>query len=80
MRELEKPLKVLDSVIAKIKDIDCKVKEKVKAIVLTESTKALMAKMPDTSKTTIKHILNVQKTVVEGSKTRHFENGISNLI
>ncbi|KAJ9068083.1 hypothetical protein DSO57_1032209 [Entomophthora muscae] len=72
MRELKKLLKDLDLVIAKIKDIDCKVKAKVKSAVLTGdkinkvSTKALMSKMPDTPEKTIKCLLNIQKTVVEG--------------
>ncbi|KAJ9062514.1 hypothetical protein DSO57_1009861 [Entomophthora muscae] len=78
MRELEKLLKDLDSVIAKIKDIDYKVKVKVKATVVIGdkiekvSTKALMVKMPETPKTTIKHILNVQKTMVESLKFKTF--------
>ncbi|KAJ9063148.1 hypothetical protein DSO57_1003280 [Entomophthora muscae] len=68
MRELEKLLKNLDSAIAKIKDIDRKVKEKVKVAILTGdkidkvSAKALMANIPDTPKITIKRLLNVQKT------------------
>ncbi|KAJ9054814.1 hypothetical protein DSO57_1010228 [Entomophthora muscae] len=71
-RELKKPLKDLDSAIAEIKGIDCKVKEKVKSVVLTGnkinkvSAKALMVKMPDTSEKSIECLLNVQKTVVEG--------------
>ncbi|KAJ9076833.1 hypothetical protein DSO57_1022546 [Entomophthora muscae] len=72
MRELGKLLKDLDSAIAEIKEIDHKVKEKVKYAVLTGnkinkvSAKALMAKMLDTSEKSIECLLNVQKTVVEG--------------
>ncbi|KAJ9058926.1 hypothetical protein DSO57_1007329 [Entomophthora muscae] len=60
MRELEKLLKDLYHAIAKIKDIDHKVKEKVKSDVLKGkkankvTVKALMAKIPDTPKKTIK--------------------------
>ncbi|KAJ9049296.1 hypothetical protein DSO57_1026083 [Entomophthora muscae] len=63
MRELKKLLKDLNSAIAKIKDIDRKIKAKVKAAVLTGdkidkvSAKALMAKMPDTPKITIERLL-----------------------
>ena len=72
MRELEKLLKDLNLAIAKIKDIDRKVKAKVKSAVLEGdkidkvSAKALMSKMPDTPKKTIERLLNIQKTVVEG--------------
>ncbi|KAJ9063379.1 hypothetical protein DSO57_1000706 [Entomophthora muscae] len=72
MRELEKLLKDLNLAIAKIKDIDRKVKTKVKSAVLDRdkidnvSTKALMTKMPDTPEKTIKHLLNIQKTVDKG--------------
>ncbi|KAJ9072719.1 hypothetical protein DSO57_1024340 [Entomophthora muscae] len=71
MRELEKLLKDLDLAIAKIKDIDRKVKAKVKYAVLTGdkidkvSAKALISKMPDTPEKTIKRLLNIQKTVVD---------------
>ncbi|KAJ9061728.1 hypothetical protein DSO57_1017823 [Entomophthora muscae] len=70
MRELEKLLKDLNLAIAKIKEIDCKVKARVKSDVLEGdkiekvSAKALMAKIPDTPKTTIERLLNVQKHVV----------------
>ncbi|KAJ9081222.1 hypothetical protein DSO57_1017066 [Entomophthora muscae] len=72
MRGLEKLLKDLDLAIAKIKDIDCKVKAKVLSTVLTGdkidkvSAKALMTKMPDTPEKTIARLLSIQKTVVEG--------------
>ncbi|KAJ9053140.1 hypothetical protein DSO57_1027237 [Entomophthora muscae] len=72
MRELEKLLKDLDLAIAKIKDIDSKVKAKVKSAVLDGDkidkvfTKALMTKIPDTPEKTIERLLNIQKTVVEG--------------
>ncbi|KAJ9053160.1 hypothetical protein DSO57_1039636 [Entomophthora muscae] len=72
MRELEKLLKDLDLAIAKIKDIDCKVKAKVKSAILEGkkldrvTSKALMTKIPDTSETTIERLLNIQKQVVEG--------------
>ncbi|KAJ9066768.1 hypothetical protein DSO57_1006379 [Entomophthora muscae] len=52
IRELEKLLKDLNLAIAKIKDIDCKVKAKFKDVILTGdkinmvSAKALMAKIP----------------------------------
>ncbi|KAJ9082342.1 hypothetical protein DSO57_1005484 [Entomophthora muscae] len=36
------------------------------------SAKALMAKMPDTPKITIKRLINVQKTVVEGLQFKSF--------
>ncbi|KAJ9059908.1 hypothetical protein DSO57_1036617, partial [Entomophthora muscae] len=68
MRELEKLLKDLNLAIAKIKDIDCKVKDKIDKV----SGKALMAKMPETPKTTIERLLNVQKTVIEGQQFKYF--------
>ncbi|KAJ9067458.1 hypothetical protein DSO57_1038881 [Entomophthora muscae] len=72
MRELEKLLKDLDSAIAEIKEIDHKVKEKVKSAILEGkkidrvTVKALMTKMPDTSETTVERLLNIQKTVIQG--------------
>ncbi|KAJ9076146.1 hypothetical protein DSO57_1029038 [Entomophthora muscae] len=94
MRELEKLLKDLDSAIAEIKEIDRKVKAKVKSAVLKGekidkvSAKALMTKVPETPEKTIECLLNIQKTVVKGiqfGRTHHFKNGtsiyaISNLI
>ncbi|KAJ9075848.1 hypothetical protein DSO57_1031717 [Entomophthora muscae] len=74
MRKLEKLLKDLDLAITKIKDIDRKVKAKLKSAVLDGdqidkvSAKALMSKMPDTPEKTIKRLLNIQKTVVKGLK------------
>ncbi|KAJ9077385.1 hypothetical protein DSO57_1017182 [Entomophthora muscae] len=71
MRELEKHLKDLNLATAKIKDIDHKVKAKLKAAVLTGdkidkvSAKALMTKIPDTPEKTIQ-CLNTQKMMVEG--------------
>ncbi|KAJ9054974.1 hypothetical protein DSO57_1008860 [Entomophthora muscae] len=67
MRELEKLLKDLDSAVAEIKEIDHKVKAKVKAAILKGkkldrvTSKALMTKMPVTSEKTIEHLLNIQK-------------------
>ncbi|KAJ9064886.1 hypothetical protein DSO57_1025609 [Entomophthora muscae] len=78
MRELEKLLKDINLAIAKIKDIDRKVKAKVKAAVLTGdkikkvSTKALMAKMPDTPKTPIERLLNIQKHILKGLQFKSF--------
>ncbi|KAJ9051272.1 hypothetical protein DSO57_1006194 [Entomophthora muscae] len=78
MRELEKLLKDFDLVFAKIKDINCKVKAKVKSAVLTGdkinkvSAKALMTKMPDTPEKTIEHLINIQKTVVEGLQFKEY--------
>ncbi|KAJ9088013.1 hypothetical protein DSO57_1027295 [Entomophthora muscae] len=77
MRELEKLLKDLDSAIAEIKEIDCNVKARVKSAVLEGdkidkvSTKALMAKTPETLEKTIECALNVQKSVVEGLQVQH---------
>ncbi|KAJ9051879.1 hypothetical protein DSO57_1000539 [Entomophthora muscae] len=82
MRELKKLLKDLDLAIAKIKDINCKVKAKVKSAVLTEdkinkvSAKSLMSKMPDTPEKTIKHLLNIQKTVVEGLQFKAYNPSV----
>ncbi|KAJ9049212.1 hypothetical protein DSO57_1027060 [Entomophthora muscae] len=78
MRELKKLLKDLDSAIAEIKEIDLKVKARVKSAVLEGgkidkvSTKALMAKILDTPEKTIEHLLNIQKTVVEGLQFKSF--------
>ncbi|KAJ9089961.1 hypothetical protein DSO57_1007528 [Entomophthora muscae] len=72
MRELKKLLKDLNLAIVKIKDIDRKFRAKVKSVVLEGkkldrvTSKALMAKMPGTSETTIKRLLNIQKHIVEG--------------
>ncbi|KAJ9058554.1 hypothetical protein DSO57_1011009 [Entomophthora muscae] len=72
MRELENLLKDLDSSIAEIKEINHKVKEKIKSAVLTGnkinkvSAKTLMAKIPDSSEKIIEHLLKFQKTVVKG--------------
>ncbi|KAJ9059006.1 hypothetical protein DSO57_1006779, partial [Entomophthora muscae] len=67
IRELEKLLKNFNLAITKIKEINCKVKEKVKSSSLTGKkidkvlAKALMAKMPDISEKTIEHLLNTKK-------------------
>ncbi|KAJ9064748.1 hypothetical protein DSO57_1027101 [Entomophthora muscae] len=64
MIELEKSLKDLDSAIAEIKEIDRKVKARVKSAVLDGDKiekvldKALMAKIPDTPEKTIEHVVN----------------------
>ncbi|KAJ9080259.1 hypothetical protein DSO57_1027019 [Entomophthora muscae] len=76
MRELEKILKDLDSEIANIKEIDYKVKPKLKSTVLEGEkigkVSALIVKMPDTPKKTIGRLLNLQKKVVEGLQFKCF--------
>ncbi|KAJ9054698.1 hypothetical protein DSO57_1011488 [Entomophthora muscae] len=77
MRELDKLLKGLDSAIAEIIEIDLKVKEKVKAVILTGDkidkvfAKALMTKILDTPEKTIERLLNIQKMVFEGIQLKH---------
>ncbi|KAJ9066694.1 hypothetical protein DSO57_1007194 [Entomophthora muscae] len=72
-RELEKLLKDFDSAIAEIKEIDRKVKARVKSAVLEGekidkvSAKALMTKIPDSPEKTIERLLNIQKNVARGS-------------
>ncbi|KAJ9081114.1 hypothetical protein DSO57_1018136 [Entomophthora muscae] len=78
MRELDKLLKDLDSAVAEIKEIDHKVKAKVKAATLEDKKldrvtyKALITNMPDTSEKTIECLHNIQKTVVKGLQFKSF--------